>query len=174
MKTKLNQSKIKLAIATAIIAGAMGLSATSYAATDTSTMTVSTTVLMSCNISAGAMTFASYDPTLDADSNAEATIDSTCTSGGAAVITMGQGQGGHTDSSDTSPMRQMTAGTEKLDYEVYSDSGRLTEWGNTSATGVSVTGTGSAQSLTAFGKITGLQQVSAVSFTDSVTVTVTY
>ena len=174
MKTKLNQSKIKLAIATAIIAGAMGLSATSYAATDTSTMTVSTTVLMSCNISAGALTFASYDPTLDADSNAFATIDSTCTSGGAAVITMGQGLGGHTDSSDISPIRQMTAGSEKLDYEVYSDSGRSTQWGNTSATGVSVTGTGSTQSLTAYGTITGLQQVSAVSFTDSVTVTVTY
>ena len=168
------KTKLKLAIASAIVAGAMGLSATSYAATDTSTMTVSTTVLMSCNISAGAMTFASYDPTLAEDSNAEATIDSTCTSGGAAVITMGQGQGGHTDSSDTSPERQMTAGSEKLEYEVYSDSGRATEWGNTSATGVSVTGTGSAQSLTAYGTITGLQQVSAVSFTDSVTVTVTY
>ena len=174
MKTKLNQSKIKLAIATAIIAGAMGLSATSYAATDTSTMTVSTTVLMSCNISAGAMTFASYDPTLAADSDAEATIESTCTSGGAAIITMGQGDGEHGDSSDASPERQMTAGSEKLEYEVYSDSSRATEWGNTSATGVSVTGTGSAQSLTAYGRIAGLQQVSAASFTDSVTVTVTY
>lgn len=174
MKTKLNQSKIKLAIATAIIAGAMGLSATSYAATDTSTMTVSTTVLMSCNISAGAMTFASYDPTVDADSNAEATIASTCTSGGAAVITMSQGLGGHSDSTDASPKRQMTAGSEKLNYGLFSNSGRSTHWGNTSATGVSVTGTGTAQSLIAYGKITGLQQVSAVSFTDNVTVTVTY
>ncbi|MDB9734345.1 spore coat protein U domain-containing protein, partial [Porticoccaceae bacterium] len=89
MKTKLNQNKLTLAMVSAIIAGSMGLSATSYAATATGTMAVSTSVLMSCTISAGAMTFASYDPTASADNDATATITSTCTSGGAAVITMG-------------------------------------------------------------------------------------
>ena len=152
MKTKFNQINAKWAVLSAMALGPVGLSATSYAASATSTMTVSTTVAMSCTISAGAMTFASYDPTVDADSNAEATIASTCTSGGAAVITMSQGLGGHSDSTDASPKRQMTAGSEKLNYGLFSNSGRSTHWGNTSATGVPVTGTGTAQSLIAYGK----------------------
>ncbi len=63
MKPKFNQSKIKLAVVSAIVAGSMGLSATSYAATTTATMTVSTTVANSCSISVGAMDFGAYDQT---------------------------------------------------------------------------------------------------------------
>ena len=101
MKTKLNQSKLKLAMVSAIVAGSMGLSATSYAGTDTASMAVSTSVSMSCTISAGAMTFASYDPTAAADNDATATVTSTCTSGGAAVITMSQGSRAQVGSTDT-------------------------------------------------------------------------
>jgi spore coat protein U-like protein len=180
MKTKFNQRKIKLAIASAIIAaGAAGLSATSYAANPaTASMAVTTSVSMSCTITAGTMTFASYDPTVTTDTDATATITSTCTAGGAAVITMGEGGRARSGSSDAIPLRAMYNGSEGtpeyLLYHVYSDSAGGTVWGNTSDTGKSITADGTAQAFTAFGRIPKNQTVSAGSFSDSVTVTLTY
>ena len=176
MKTKLNQS-LKLAIASAIVAGSMGLSATSYAATATGTMAVSTSVLMSCTISAGAMTFGSYDPTSDTDNDATATITSTCTSGGAAKITMSAGTAARPGSTDTVPLRAMkTAGDfpEFLGYHLYTDDDRAIVWGNTDATGRAITADGSAQNFTAYGRIPKEQTVGAGTFSDSVSVTLTY
>jgi spore coat protein U-like protein len=179
MKTKFNQRKIKLAIASAIIAaGAAGLSATSYAATDTATMAVTTSVSMSCTITAGAMTFASYDPTDAADNDANATITSTCTAGGAAKITMGQGGRTQSGSTDAIPLRAMFNGDEgapeDLLYHLYSDSAGGTVWGNTDATGKAITADGTAQDFTAYGRIPKNQTVSSGSFSDSVLVTLTY
>ena len=178
MKTKLNQSKLKLAMVSAIVAGSMGLSATSYADTDTASMAVSTAVSMSCTIAAGAMTFASYDPTDAADNDATATITSTCTAGGAAVITMNQGGRAQSGSSDAIPLRAMWNGSEgtpeDLLYHVYSDSAGGTVWGNTSGSGKSITADGTAQAFTAYGRIPKNQTVSSGSFSDTVQVTLTY
>ena len=177
MKTKFNQRKIKLAIASAIIAaGAAGLSATSYAATDTATMAVTTSVSMSCTITAGAMTFASYNPTDATDNDANATITSTCTTGGAAIITMGEGNRSQDGSSDSAPLRAMynEGASEDLVYQVYSDSAGGTVWGNTSETGKSITADGTAQTFTAYGRIPKNQTVGAGAYSDSVTVTLTY
>ena len=178
MKTKLNQSKLKLAIVSAIVAGSMGLSATSYAATATGTMAVTTSVLMSCTITAGAMTFASYDPTAAVDNDATATIESTCTSGGAAVITMSQGSRAQVGSTDAIPLRAMFNGDEgapeDLAYYLYSDSAGGTVWGNTSGTGKSITADGTAQNFIAYGRIPKNQTVAAGTFNDSVAVTLTY
>ena len=178
MKTKFNQSKIKLAIVSAIVAGSMGLSATSSAATATGTMAVSTSVLMSCTISAGAMTFASYDPTASADNDATATITSTCTTGGAAVITMSEGGRAQVGSTAAIPLRAMFNGDEgapeALLYHLYRDSAGGTVWGNTAETGKAITADGTAQAFTAHGRIPKNQTVGAGSFSDSVTVTLTY
>ena len=178
MKTKLNQSKLKLAIVSAIVAGSMGLSATSYAGTATGTMAVTTSVLMSCTISAGAMTFASYDPTAAVDNDSTATITSTCTSGGAAIITMSQGSRAQGGSTDAIPLRAMFNGSEgapeDLAYYLYSDSAGGTVWGNTSGTGKSITADGTAQNFIAYGRIPKNQTVTEGTFNDSVAVTLTY
>lgn len=177
MKTKFSQSKIKLAVLSAMVGGSMGLSATSYAATATGTMAVSTSVLMSCTISAGAMTFGSYDPTSGTDNDATATLTSTCTSGGAAVITMNDGVSNQTDSTDAAPLRAMLDGgdpSQELTYQLYSDSAGGTVWGNTEATGKAITANGTAQTFTAYGRIPHSQTVSEGTFTDSVLVTLTY
>jgi spore coat protein U-like protein len=176
---KRRQRKLKLAIVSAIIAaGAAGLSATSYAATDTATMAVSTSVSMSCTITAGAMTFASYDPTASVDNDATATITSTCTSGGAAVITMSAGSRAQAGSTDAIPLRAMFNGSEgspeDLDYYLYSDSAGGTVWGNTAGSGKAITADGTAQAFTAYGRIPKNQTVSSGTFNDSVSVTLTY
>ena len=178
MKTKLNQSKLKLAIVSAMLLGTAGITVPAYAATDTATMAVSTAVSMSCTIAAGAMTFASYDPTAAADNDATATITSTCTAGGAAVITMGQGGRIQSGSTDATPLRAMFNGNEgapeDLLYHLYSDSAGGTVWGNTDATGKAITADGTAQDFTAYGRIPKNQTVSSGSFSDSVLVTLTY
>jgi spore coat protein U-like protein len=178
MKMKLNQSKLKLAIVSAMLVGSAGFSTAGYADTDTASMNVSTTVAMSCTITAGQMTFASYDPTATVDNDTNASITSTCTAGGAAVITMGQGDRAQGGSSDAIPLRAMFNGSEVtpeyLPYHVYSDSAGGTVWGNTSDTGKSINADGTAQVFTAYGRIPKNQTVSSGSFSDSVAVTLTY
>ena len=177
MKTKLNQSKIKLAVVSAIVAGSMGLSATSHASTVTDSMVVSTTVDMACTMTVGALTFLGYDPTSTVDNTAQGTITSTCTSGGAAKITIGLGAGLHPDSSASSPKRQMlsSGSANPLLYDLFSDSGRITKWGNTADTGLAITGTGSKLIIPVYGTIPMNQTVTAFSnFEDTISVTLTY
>jgi spore coat protein U-like protein len=173
MKTKFNQRKIKLAIASAIIAaGAAGLSATSYA--DDVTMDVTASVSMSCTFSAGALAFGTYDPTAGGDTTGTADITSTCTSGGSAYITLDQGDQPTGLSTDSIPIRQMIGSGGNLGYYLYTNGEETAVWGNTSLTGKTVIGTGSPATTTVHGTIPALQAVGAGSFADSVVVTFTY
>ena len=174
MKPKFNQSKIKLAVVSAIVAGSMGLSATSYAATTTATMTVSTTVANSCSIQSERWISEPMIRPLQ-DSYCYCHVTSTCTLGGATTITISQGNTTVNDSSETSPLRQMTdGGSQYLNYNLYTDSTLASVWGNTIGTGAAVTATGSAVTTTVYGEIDIGQSVGAASFSDSVTVTLTY
>ena len=176
MKTKLNQSKLKLTIVSAMLVGSAGFSTAGYAETDTASMAVSTAVSMSCTIAAGAMTLASYDPTATVDNDANASITSTCTAGASGNIKISQGLNPHAGSNDNIPIRRMVAAGDAasfLDYEVFSNSGRSVVWEN--GTGVGYTGTGSAVPLTVYCSVAA-GQTSAVSgsYSDTVTVSINY
>ena len=175
MKTKFNQSKLKLAIVSAIMACSAGLSTSSYAATTTATMTVSSSVLTACTMTTGDLAFGAYDPT-GATVDGTATITSTCTLGGGAVITLSQCTNPGIDSSDTTPLREMADGDNRLKYKLYADDDFLTVFGNTEATGQNVTGTGSAVTTTVHGKIFGSENAGtpAGTYADGVLVTLTY
>ena len=184
MKTKFNHSKLKLAIVSAIVAGFMGLSATSYAATETGTMEVSTSVSMSCTISAAALVFPAYDPTHTINITGTGSISYNCTPGGSATITLGEGLNPATSSTDSVPVRRMTGdqGGSPLPYEVFKwtdeapgVAGGLSDWGNTQATGRVITGDGSTQQIPVWGRIFAQEtNISAGSFSDSIAVTFTY
>ena len=174
MKTKLNQSKLKLAMVSAIIAGSMGLSATSYAATAADNMAVSTEVTISCTMTAGELQFATYDPSSGNPGLGTATITSNCTAGGAAVITLGQGSLPGTTSTDAVPIRRLIGAGGNLNYDLYSDSARTILFGNTVATGKAFTATSGDNIITVFGRIIEEQEVGAGAFADSVAVTLTY
>ena len=140
--------------------GSAALSVDTYADTVTSTMSVSATVGHSCSIDSNPMAFGAYDRVVANASTAleaTATVVSTCTSGAAALITMNAGASAGSGSADA-PVRRMTAGAgEYLVYQVYSDVARGTVWGNTSPTGVALTGTGVSQTLTAYGSVPAAQ-----------------
>lgn len=146
---------------------------TAYAATSTTTFGVDATVANACSVSATALSFGNYDPVTAAAVNSTTTVSVTCSNG--APYDVGLDAGTTTGATVTS--RQMTdASANTLDYALYSDSARTTNWGNTVGTDtVTGTGTGAAQSLTVYGAIASGQTTAAVgSYSDTITVTVTY
>jgi spore coat protein U-like protein len=69
----------------------------------------------------------------------------------------------------------MTSGGVTVNYSLYSDSGRATNWGNTVGTDtVSSTGTGALQSFTVYGQVPAQTTPAPATYTDTITVTVTY
>ena len=179
MKTKLNQNKLKLAIVSAMLVGSAGFSTAIFAGTATDNMAVTTDVGISCTITVADLTFTSYDPTYGVDNDSTGSVTSTCTTGGAVVLTLGQGANAPSSSTDAAPIRRMlgttgaAAGTF-LNYGLYQEGGRTTVFGNTSDTGGSFTATGGADVTTVYGRIPKEQAAAVGSFVDSVSVTLTY
>jgi spore coat protein U-like protein len=180
MKTKLNQSKLKLAIVSAMLVGSAGFSTAIFAAgTATDNMTVSTDVGISCTIAVADLTFTSYDPTYGVDNDSTGTVTSTCTMGGGVVLTLGQGSVPGTGSTAAAPVRRMigTSGAASgtyLNYGLFQENGRTTVFGNTSGTGGSFTATGGADVTTVYGRMPKAQVAALGSYADSVSVTLTY
>ncbi|MCF6321365.1 MAG: spore coat U domain-containing protein [Rhizobiaceae bacterium] len=75
----------------------------------------------------------------------------------------------------TTSVRQMTQGAETINYMVYQDQPRTTNWGNTVGTDTkSVTANGVWQNHRFYGRIPVQPTPSPGLYTDTVTVTVTY
>ncbi len=70
--------------------------------------------------------------------------------------------------------RFMSSGANRIAYELYSDPARQQRWGNTDATGVSGTGTGTPETLTVHGLVPASPGTRQGSYEDIVTVTLTY
>ena len=132
------------------------------------TITVSSMVAAICTISAGTLGFGTYSGTA---ANATATVSVNCT--GTAPYSVAMGGGNNLSGS----LRRMAGpGGSYLNYQLYSDSARVTPWGDDSALGArkAGTGSGSAQSLTVYGRIPAGQYPGPGSYSDSVLVTVEY
>lgn len=143
-----------------------------YAGTVTTTFGVSTTIAGVCVVStaAGGLSFGAYDPTAVSDAVATTTFKVECSTGLAYTIGLSPGGSG----SDT--LRTMSSGANHLNYNLYSDSGRTTNWGaSTGALGGTGAGLTTEQTITVYGKIPKNQYSPAIgSYADSITATVTY
>jgi spore coat protein U-like protein len=173
------QSCFKGVLAGAILLAITTMGGTAVAGTASSNLPVSAIVSANCTIDAsGGVAFGTYDPIVTNQSTAltaSGTISTTCTNGASATITLGQGANADTGSTDTAPLRRMLAGTsDYLSYQLYSDSGYSTVWGNTAGTGMAVTGTGSAVSTTVYGSVAAGQNVKTGNYADTVAATVTF
>jgi len=141
---------------------------TSSGATNTSTFQVTATVVSSCTVTATSLAFGNY--TL-AQLDSSSTITATCTNG--TTYTIGLDAGIFAGATTTT--RRMTGpSVTGLSYSLFSDFGRTTNWGNATGSWVSGTGTGAAQVLTVYGRIGEKQNALIGSYTDTVTVTVTF
>lgn len=152
-------------ILTMVVVGGFGLVASAAAqTTDTATLNVSATVVDKARItSVTDIAFGNYDPTASTPTDADGSVTVRATKDLAYEIYI-------------TGTREMSDGSgQTLDYELYSDSGRTTVWGASSGTGENFTSTSNAETTyTIYGRVSALQDVSAASFSDSVTVTVEY
>jgi len=139
------------------------------AATSTTTFDVTATIIASCTIAATNLTFGNYDPLSATDLDATSTISVTCSNAAPYDVRLNGGASGSTAA------RTMLNGANTLNYQMYSDSGRTTVWGNTAPTGVSGTGIGSNQDITVYGRVANGQTTPPVgAYMDTITATITY
>ncbi|WP_217590069.1 spore coat U domain-containing protein [Burkholderia sp. GbtcB21] len=138
------------------------------AATTTGTMAVTAPVDATCQISATPLTFGAYAGT---QTDATSTLTITCSN--TTPYNVGLDAGLTPGATVTS--RAMSITGASLPYSLFQDAGRTTNWGNTVGTDtVAGTGSGSAQTLTVYGRVAAGQFVAPGAYTDTITATVTY
>jgi len=137
--------------------------------TATTTFQVTAVVQASCTIAANPLGFGNYTGVV---LNSTTTVFVTCSK--ATTYDLGLNAGTATGATVTN--RSMTGpASSLLNYRLFSNSGRTTNWGNTVGTDtVAGTGSGAAQSLTVYGQIPAGQLVRPGNYTDTITATLTY
>jgi len=141
------------------------------AATSTTTMTVQMTITATCTVNSAATLNFGTVGVLASNTDQTSTIQVTCTNTTPYNIGLDVGTG----SGATVAVRKLTSGGATVNYSLYSDTGRATVWGNTVSTDtVAGTGNGSAQSFTVYGRIPAQTTPAPGTYTDTITVTVTY
>ena len=146
----------------------------------------STATAASCSFSASPAIFGPYDNTLN--EMAVATISGTCSKGDPADPDMtGATLTLSTGASNTFNVRQMTKGSDRLEYNLYTSAARTIVWGDGTA------GTGTVAALVvqsnglflnhnssrnfaipAYGRIPGNQDAVPGAYSDTITVTMSY
>jgi spore coat protein U domain-containing protein, fimbrial subunit CupE1/2/3/6 len=136
-----------------------------------STFTSQSTLAATCTVtSAPALNFGNQQiPATDVD--ATSTIQVRCTKATPYNIGLDAGTG----SDAAVAARKMTSGGAAVIYSLYSDSVHTAVWGDTIGTDtVAATGAGSTRSHTVYGHLPAQSTHAAGTYTDTITVTVTY
>jgi len=173
MRSTSRVGEIGRAAAVAAMVGITGAAAPVFAATASTNLGVSATVISNCLINTSALAFGSYDPVVGnsaADLDGTGIVSVACTKGVAPTIALGLG------SNASGSTRRMSDGSGHfLTYELYKETGRVTVWG----TGGALLSTSAAPSkdprdFTVYGRVTAGQDATAGSYTDSVVATVNF
>lgn len=163
--------KTKLAATLALL-----LPVLAQAATAGNSFQVTATVTSACTVSGTTLNFgASIDPLATATPlDATSTLSVQCTN--TTPYTVALNAGANAGGASNFGSRTMKSGANTLGYQLYLDAGRSSVWGDgTASSSTSAgTGTGSAQTLTLYGRLPSLANVVPGSYTDTVTVTVSY
>jgi spore coat protein U-like protein len=157
-----------LALAAAL---ALASAAAAYAATATSNFQVKIVISAQCLAATTNTLDFGTSGVLSANVDQTTTLSVQCTNTTPYNIGLDAGTG----SGATVATRKMTGGAATINYSLYSDSGRTTVWGNTVGTNtVAATGNGAAQSYTVYGRVFAQTTPAPATYTDTITVTVTY
>lgn len=143
-----------------------------FAQTAQTTMDVSATVVEACIVTATNLAFGNYDPTATSPTDAASSITVTCTPGTSFTVGLNAGIA----SGATVASRQMASGSDRLGYGLYQDAARSVNWGNTPGTDTPAAATAglTPAALTVYGRVPAQQAVAVGSYTDTVTITVSY
>lgn len=108
---------------------------------------------------------------LTSATNTTGTLQVACTNTTPYSIGLGSGLG----AGATTTVRKMTSGSDTIDYRLFRDSARTANWGNTIGVDtVAATATGAAQSFTVYGQVPAQTTPRSATYTDTITVTITY
>jgi spore coat protein U-like protein len=133
-----------------------------------------------CSASAGTLNFGSYAPLVGTQVDNSLTVSVTCSAlaVGAIVayaVALDAGLYG------TLATRKLSNGTHNLNYNLYTDSGRTTIWGDGTGGTSTISDnytmalvTNTTRNYTTYGRIFSSQNVSAGSYGDTITITVTF
>ncbi|WP_242139860.1 spore coat protein U domain-containing protein [Sphingomonas sp. TREG-RG-20F-R18-01] len=145
---------------------------TAQTATTTSTMAASATVTANCTVNTTALAFGGADVTDGQPHDGAGSLKVLCTNGTAWTAAADKGQG----TAATIALRQMTFGTDKLNYILYTTAAKAAIWGDgTEGSTIANTGTGAEVTFPVAGTISaGQTGMHAGVYGDIVTVTVTY
>lgn len=168
---------------TFVITGTVGLLAmgSAFAGTSpqTTTFLVSANVIKSCNVSATALAFGTYDPLSATNATGTSTVSVQCTKTTVATIAL---NGGVNGSLAQRKMKDTGSSTDLLNYQLYTTSGNSAVWGDgtggTSTQSYTSASAATVQPFTVYGTIPSGQNVTpssvANSYQDTITVTVTF
>jgi spore coat protein U-like protein len=169
-------TKPRLLVVALALAAGMAASSVALAGTATGSFQVNATVISSCTVSGALLNFgSSIDPLAAAsplDATSSLTVQCTNTTPYSVSLNAGLNAGSATAFSN----RRMVSGAHTLGYQLYTDNGRSTVWGDgtSSSSTNSGTGTGSSQTLTIYGRVPSLSGVVPGTYADTVTVTISY
>ncbi len=157
----------------AILAASLGLVAipAAHAATATGSLNLSITISATCSVvSATAIDFGTMSA-IAANVDQTSTLTVNCSSTTPYNIGLSAGGG----SGATVATRKMTSGANTINYTLYRDAARTQVWGTTIGTDTATgTGTGANQAVTIYGRVPSQAVPPPGTYTDTVTVTVTY
>jgi spore coat protein U-like protein len=162
----------KLAIGLGAAVGLATMSTAAFAATVTSNFQVRLSITAQClaattnDLDFGTSGF------LSSNVDAQSSIAVQCTNTTPYNVGFDQGVNGTGVTA-----RKLKGGptNEEISYAIYSNAGRTTNWGNTVGTDtVAGTGNGAAQTIQVYGRVPAQTTPTPGTYTDTITVTVTY
>jgi spore coat protein U-like protein len=155
------QTRLALtALATLLAHGA------AQAETANSNFQVGVDVVATCSISAADMTFNQITTGTTSANDAQSELTVNCSDGAPYSVALSNGN-------NYSGGRRLSNGTTFINYELYKDNSRSSNW--TSANTLAAMGTGSNQTHTVYGRILAGQSVPNMgSYADTIVATVTY
>ncbi|MDI1231109.1 MAG: spore coat U domain-containing protein [Methylobacter sp.] len=162
--------KVGITLAVALLAAN---EQTAQAATTSTTFLVSATVTNGCIVVATPLAFGVYDPSAAANDKTS-TITVTCTL--ATPYSIGLNAGVAAGATVTTRQMKHATLTDLINYSLYNESTRTTNWDDTGGAGVVAvaSATGLPEVHTVYGRIAAGQYVTAGTYADTITVTVTY
>lgn len=165
---------LKKGILATLVAAIGVMSAQSaMAATASATFQVTATVNSACIVSATNVAFATVTPAATGNTTATGTITSTCTKTTPYTLAISAGNSG--DIANRTMTGATSGNADKLAYNLYTSNTHATVWGETVGLNtVGLTGTGTAQASTIFGKLPLNQYLKPDTYSDNLTVTLAY
>ncbi|WP_234710593.1 Csu type fimbrial protein [Sinorhizobium arboris] len=171
LKVRTRRKEVRLAARSSAVLTAL-VTGSAFGQTATTQFNVQISINAECQINSATDLNFGASGVIDAVIDATSAIAVQCTNGTPYNIGLNSGQG----AGATVASRLMTGpNSETVAYSLYTDAGHTTVWGNTIGTDtVAGTGNGSEQAYTVFGQVPAQATPAAGTYTDVVTVTVTY